>query len=252
MKVVPVSLFERFHGLFDSIPAPLVERFPMYAKAVQDHVAERGVVLPDTHMLRTALFIDCNQIKTNRPGGGPAAAGAEAPRKDSLIQRAFYNGWGRNHGLKAEAAGAPDGLIVWLYGLVSLRRADPWVLQAGGFNAKLAAAQVHKPPSEQFISYGDGAYPHMSHVTSARGPVAVDKAMSSVRELIEHLFGESDSYFPYMADKKNHHLMSSQALKELYFSVQLLRNCYTCLYHDKTSTRMKCPPPSLEEYLSWV
>lgn len=28
MKVVPVSLFERFHRLFDSIPAHLVERFP--------------------------------------------------------------------------------------------------------------------------------------------------------------------------------------------------------------------------------
>ena len=96
--------------------------------------------------------------------------------------------------------GCPDDLIVWLYGLVSLRRNDPWVLRAGGFNAKLAPAQVHKPPSQQFISYGDGAYPDMSHVTSALGPVAVDKAMSSVRELIEHLFGESDSYFPYMAD----------------------------------------------------
>jgi hypothetical protein len=37
----------------------------MYAKAMQDHVAERGVVLPDSHVLRTALFINCNQIKTN-------------------------------------------------------------------------------------------------------------------------------------------------------------------------------------------
>jgi len=143
-------------------------------------------------------------------------------------------------------------LIVWLYGLVSLRRNDPWVLRAGGFNAKLAPAQVHKPPSQQSISYGDGAYPDMPHVTSALGPVAVDKAMSSVRELIEHLFGESDSYFPYMADKKNLKLKSSQAIKELHFSAQLLRNCYTCLCHDKTSTRLKCPPPSLEEYLSWV
>ena len=107
MKAVPVSLFERFHGLFDSISAPLVERFPMYAKAVQDHVSERGAALPASHGLHAALFIDCNQIKTNRPGGGPAGAGADAPRKDRVIQHAFYDGWGRNHGLKAEVVGAP-------------------------------------------------------------------------------------------------------------------------------------------------
>ena len=46
--------------------------------------------------------------------------------------------------------------------------------------------------------------------------------------------------------------MSGQAIKELYFSVQLLCSCYTCLYHDKTSTHPKCPLPSLVEYLSWV
>tara|TARA_B110000503_G_scaffold104731_1_gene156282 strand:- start:750 stop:1007 length:258 start_codon:yes stop_codon:yes gene_type:complete len=67
MKVVPVSLFERFHRLFDSIPAhsSSASPVPMYAKAMQDHVAERGVVLPDSHVLRIALFINCNQIKTN-------------------------------------------------------------------------------------------------------------------------------------------------------------------------------------------
>ena len=43
----------------------------------------------------------------------------------------------------------------------------------------------------------------------------------------------------YMADKKNLKLKSSQAIKELHFSAQLLRNCYTCLCHDKTSTRLK-------------
>ena len=175
---------------------------------------------------------------------GQAMRGSTGGRPRILLSRRLRH---RTRILRGVAS-----LIVWLYGLVSLRRNDPWVLRAGGFNAKLAPAQVQKPPSQQFISYGDGAYPDMPHVTSALGPVAVDKAMSSVRELIEHLFGESDSYFPYMADKKNHHLMSSQALKELYFSVQLLRNCYTCLCHDKTSTRLKCPPPSLEEYLSWV
>ena len=249
---VAKHLYSRFHHLFDSFCPGLVERFPMYAKAVQDYLTSRGITFSSSFVgVRTALMIDCNLIKTNRPGGGPSAAGANAPRYNRNIQRAFYNGWGRNHGLKSEAAGSPDGLIGWLSKPKSLRHSDPWMLNTSRFNEKLGEAQEDNDDDEQYTAYGDGAYWTMSHVRSKKGPLAVDEAMSSVRELIEHIFGETDSYFPYMADKKNLKLMSTQPLMELYLSVQLLRNCYTCLYHDKTSNRLNCPPPSLETYLAW-
>ena len=43
-------------------------------------------------------FIDNTMNATCRPGGGPD--GRNAPRNDPLIQRAWYNGWKKLHGLK--------------------------------------------------------------------------------------------------------------------------------------------------------
>jgi len=40
---------------------------------------------------RFATFIDCNGLRTDRPGGGPEGDGLGAQRWPNDVQRAFYN-----------------------------------------------------------------------------------------------------------------------------------------------------------------
>ena len=72
------------------------------AQAIRNKCVEKGCFFPDSFSpggLRVAGFIDNTMNATCRPGGGPARDGADAPRNDPLIQRAWYNGWKKLHGM---------------------------------------------------------------------------------------------------------------------------------------------------------
>ena len=73
-------------------------------------------------------------------------------------------------------------------------------------------------------------------------------AGETVRECIEWDYGEEDQFFPFTCLKGRLKCNSKMPLMELYFCRVLLRNCYNCLYHGKTSARFDVVPPSLEEY----
>ena len=118
-------------------------------------------------------------------------------------------------------------------------------------NNKLAVAQAHKPPNQQFHAYGDGIYVARSHLRSKTGVAAVDHAMNGGRVAIEHHYGENGQYFPFMSMQSKIKLQSGMPLEALYFCTILFRNCLTCLNGNKTSERMNCPPPTLPTYLSW-
>jgi hypothetical protein len=61
--------------------------------------------------LRVAEFIDCKVIPSDRTGGGPMTSGEAAMRWPTLIQRAFYNGYGKVHGLKKQASVLANGCV---------------------------------------------------------------------------------------------------------------------------------------------
>ena len=46
-----------------------------------------------------------------------------------------------------------------------------------------------------------------------------------------------------MGSSHNLKICSGMPLEALYFSVQLLQNCYNCLYGNLTSERFNCQPP---------
>ena len=102
-----------------------------------------------------------------------------------------------------------------------------------------------------YCMYGDGIYvPHLC-LRSATGVAAVDKPLNSAREAIEHSYGEKGILFPFMTNKKKLKI-KERDLSALYFMCSLLRSCYTCMYHDKSSDRFDISPPSFDEYMSWA
>ena len=88
---------------------------------------------------RVAFFIDCNCMETCRVGGGPINSGPNAGRKDPIIQRAFYNGWKSVHGLKHQTVEAAIGLCVHIWGPVSLRRNDRYLLRESKIHEQIKA-----------------------------------------------------------------------------------------------------------------
>lgn len=79
-----------------------------------------------------------------------------------------------------------------------------------------------------------------------------DKAMASVREMIEWRYGEEMTTWTAITDWRRLKLLErGNYVVNLSFFRMLVQNLYTCLYHSKVSARFGVPPPCLEEYLSW-
>lgn len=75
-----------------------VRKIPSYVHKIRDKMAQLGCVFP-ANEFRVFAFIDNTMNATCRPAGGPARDGINAPRNDPIIQRTFYNGWKKLHGL---------------------------------------------------------------------------------------------------------------------------------------------------------
>ena len=69
-------------------------------------------------------FIDNTIIATGRPGGGPIKSGIGSERKNPLIQRLFYNGWKKCHGLKFQTIDLLNGMNAHVFGPLSCRHND--------------------------------------------------------------------------------------------------------------------------------
>lgn len=137
-----------------------------------------------------------------------------------------------------------------MWGLLPLRRNDAHVLQMSHVDNLLTTAQagVYNAP---YCVYGDSAYVNHGVIRRSTGVATTDRAMNCARECVEHQYGEKDILFPYLKCKRKLKVRERN-IATLYFTAVFLRNCYTCLYHDKSSERFCCDPPSLAEYLSWT
>ena len=98
--------------------------------------------------------------------------------------------------------------------------------------------------------YGDSIYPHSELIESESDDRAKNRAMSSLREGAEH-HGENYLLRPFIHRMDKIKICAGMPLVELYFCQVFFRNIYTCMYYNKTSDRLKCYPPSFENYLLW-
>jgi len=101
-----------------------ISRIPVMAEAIRLIKLEQlGCFFPPG-TFRVFAFIDNTMNATCRPGGGPARDGAHAPRNDPEIQRAWYNGWKKVHGLKWQTIDLPNGTNLKVDGPFSVRDND--------------------------------------------------------------------------------------------------------------------------------
>ena len=232
--------------------------FAESAAAIQQKMEEYGCTM--NFQNRVALFIDCNCLETDRVGGGPTEDGANASRWDPLIERAFYNGWKSNNGLKHQTVDIAHGFTVDMCGPASLRRNDLVLLRDSAINDRISLLQEKAP--EQFIIFGDTAYKRRSHITSyviqnndqdlQAFFVSWNRCMKEVRISIEWNYGCTVSLFKYLVTNQKLKVFESSTVSRIYTVATILRNCHIALYGCQSTNYydISIPTDMLERYIT--
>jgi hypothetical protein len=236
-----------------------VRDFPEFADAILHDLVRGGCEHLADSSLRVVGFIDNTIIGSNAPGGGPTVDGEDAPRNDPLIQRAFYQGWKKLHGIKLQFVVVPNGMIADMYGPVSCRHHDLWVLAKSHLGARIVDEQRDQIQSEGYCVYGDSAYwpapgilrrhEYVHRDLTAR-EVLENRAMASARVEIEHVNKDLKTLFAFIDYKKDLKLRECAYIREMLVTAVLFTNCITCLNGCQSGRRFKMLPPELEEYLA--
>ena len=76
-----------------------------------------------------------------------------------------------------------------------------------------------------------------------------NRALSSVREIIEWDYGEVGNFFPLVSYKKVLQMVN-MPVKQMYLTALILRNAFNTMQPNNTSQYFNILPPSLEEWLA--
>jgi hypothetical protein len=195
-------------------------------------------------------FLDDFAMPTARPG-------SSASRRndfESDIQHAFYSGYLRRHGLKAQVVYLPIGIIGLVF-IAELRQNNSGLLNMSGLNDYLVGLL-----SGNFVGqllpclYCDGIFANLATILPRyTNPTPEERLLNlklaSQRQCIEHVFGNHRNQFklflvPYQLCLFN---QGVKVQRECLLSFFLL-NCHYCL--DGTRSRyFGHAAPTLEEYI---
>ena len=81
--------------------------------------------------------------------------------------------------------------------------------------------------------------------------VQENKVLKSIRQHIEHGYGDIENVFALCADRRNFKLKGNKSVAlELINLTYFFYNCYCCDNGNSSSVRFSSVPPTLEEYLN--
>ena len=190
------------------------------------------------------LFIDGSLFQTCRPHPKSflrlhlRAMGVTA----DALQRAFYSGHKRHHGMKFHTVTAPNGLF-WLYGPEDGRRHDLTLFQNANLFHLITRLSFM---GVRYMMYGDSAYPNLPNMGSPIPRVLcppnsensiINERMSSCRTVAsEWTFGIiSNTWQATDFARWKRAFLTRPALQ--YRVASLLTNCRSCMNDGNTITR---------------
>jgi hypothetical protein len=134
---------------------------PYFAECVRVKLEEKTGLQFNEGEFFFSSFYDDTDIVSTRSAGGPTSCHQNAPRRNPLIQRAFYNGYKHNHGIKYETVEAPNGMRMNMFGPISHRHNDLEVTGMSKINDLFRDLQLGD--MAQYKCYGDGIFSILSH-----------------------------------------------------------------------------------------
>jgi hypothetical protein len=203
--------------------------------------------------------IDCTDWQTCRIGAGPVGAWLGASRRIGAqqIQRAFYSGYYKAHGLKYQTLLLPNGLWGSAFG-ASISHNDNGILNMSGLGQHLEEILPMNGDGYQPTVIGDSIYPRSRPTiwTTRVSPDANDAHRTFVRKLSrirmphELHYGSFFNYF---------HLFRHTHQTRLYDNAEkayrlgivgfFLHNCFTCLKGSAVNSFFGSMHPTLAQYI---
>ena len=200
-------------------------------------------------------FIDGKPIFSTRPGVRAAASqGFNVSVLD--IQRIFYNGHYKAHGVKIQYAVFTDGICV--LECTSIRQHDQVMLTNSRLETALRLLWVEDKNGVRRhpCAYGDPAYTESDVVQrKAKGArddaqKKLDKSMQSSRAGVEDMFCSLVKFFKFFNNKDNHRLLTRgrTGVAQALIAATILLNCHTIVDGVQANALYLQTPPTLEEY----
>ena len=199
-------------------------------------------------------WMDGMQNETCRPGGGPIDDEDDRREDECRIKRAFFTSYGKKHGMKTLAVYLPNGMIGSVY-FCSISNNDKGAINLSGLESALKQAFHHRRLADGISYpkiYGDEIFDPSEVVCKANGQVnPFFNRLSSTRGDNEHIFGLVSNLWKRSRVKHTWMIMKMRkSVKAHLFSIFFMTNLYSCIKGNKTSTKYRFIPYSLDEYLN--
>lgn len=234
------------------------DKIPTFAEVIRKKLLQQSECYFPPNDFCIFGFIDNTMNRTCRPGGGPASDGVNAPRNDPELQRAWYNGWKKLHGLKYQTIDLPNGMNFNVYGPVSVRHNDLYTLYKSDIDTKLS--NLMHDFDNKYCVYGDSAYAifllqciRSRHGNVINNPrlILENKALSSARQVIEWDYGDVSKFWSMIAFNKVLK-MRRMPVAHMYITAMILRNALNCMYGSITASYFDCLPPTFENWVAGI
>jgi hypothetical protein len=199
----------------------------------------------DFSSFRIFGFLDDFALPTARPSSG-------AFRHD--IQRAFYSGYFKKHGLKAQVVWLPIGVIGSVF-ITSIRQNDNGVQNISGLNDYLVELLHGNLVGGLYPAlFTDGIFALLACILPRfRNPTAVLDLLNSrllgLRESTEHIFADHHVRF-HLFSVPEYLMLYRDGVKvrRMAMTSFFMLNCYYCL-NGSRSRFFGQVPPTLEDYI---
>uniref|UniRef100_A0A7S2PXA2 DDE Tnp4 domain-containing protein n=1 Tax=Skeletonema marinoi TaxID=267567 RepID=A0A7S2PXA2_9STRA len=204
----------------------------------------------DFDSFRPFGVMDDFAIRTARPGGSTS-------RRQGFtddIQRVFYSGYFKDHGLKVQVVYLPMGLIGSVY-VTELRQNDNGVQNMSGLNDYLLTLLRGRLVGGLLPAlYVDGIFANLPTILPRyRNPTPeqhlMNMRMASLRQIIEHVFGDHRTRFRIFWTPQYLYIFNQGVkIRRMALVSFFILNCYYCINGGRCA-KFQQVPPTLEEYI---
>ena len=170
------------------------------------------------------------------------------------IQRAFYSGYLRRHGLKAQVVFLPIGMIGSVF-ITELRQNDNGVQNMSGLNNYLVELLAGTLLGGLLpCLYGDGIFRILAtiiprYVNPTEAEQFLNLRYASLRQCIEHVFGDHRNRFQIFSVPHRLHLFNrGEKIRRMTLVSFFILNCYYSI-NGTRSRYFGHMAPTLEEYI---
>lgn len=232
-------LTERWGYLLTNHMEYWVESLPLFCEKIRIKYEELVGPLPPEEAFDIFGFIDSTINAMCRPTQGlrdPGGAGVGEILND--VQRAFYTGYKKLHGLKWQTVGLPNGMIFHASGPYSARHNDAFLY--GRSHIEHSLHQLQEDQEEQYRIMGDAAYGVTEYVSPLKNP--------KLRISIEWNYHEVKDYYQ-MVNYKRFFKVKASNIADMFLVALLLHNVHVSMNGSESSVYYQVDPPTFEDWI---